>query len=310
MRYPMDPSAEGHLFLQMRGAFAEYERKKFEERTRSGKLGRAQAGVPSWGNIPYGYRYISQGKHQAVWEVASEEASVICEMYSWLHNERLSIRGITKRLNQRGIKPKKGKGWGKTAVYRALTYEGYTGVAYWNKTMKAEPKERRTLNPVQKKDKAVKRDSSEWIKLKVPQIIEPDVFEAAQRRLDGNRYQSAPKNSREYLLTGHLFCMCGRHMSGCAYHGRRFYRCTGKDRTLVEPSTRGILNADAAECLVWSKMMEILENPELITQHLNKQVETRQKDKERHSFELDVSPNPPKDEPWGQPLKNANRVLL
>ena len=56
LNYPLGPSAEDHLLLQMQGMMAEYERAKILERSRRGKLHAARAGrVSAFGKAPYGY---------------------------------------------------------------------------------------------------------------------------------------------------------------------------------------------------------------------------------------------------------------
>jgi site-specific DNA recombinase len=46
--HPLEQGPEGWLFFQMRGALAEYERAKIQERTHRGRIGRAKAGQV-WG---------------------------------------------------------------------------------------------------------------------------------------------------------------------------------------------------------------------------------------------------------------------
>lgn len=99
VRHPMDPSAEGYLFLQMRGAFAEYEHQKSQERFRRGKMARARAGVPAWGVLPYGYRYVSEGPWKGCWEVDEREAEGVRSAFRWLAQGQLSVNGLAKRLD-------------------------------------------------------------------------------------------------------------------------------------------------------------------------------------------------------------------
>ena len=49
-------SPEGRLFLQLLGSFAEFERKRINERCMSGKIATAKRGKWNGGHVPYGYR--------------------------------------------------------------------------------------------------------------------------------------------------------------------------------------------------------------------------------------------------------------
>ncbi|MEW6381368.1 MAG: recombinase family protein [bacterium] len=51
-------SAEGRLFLQLLGSFAEFERKRIGDRCMSGKRATARKGGWNGGYVPYGYRKI------------------------------------------------------------------------------------------------------------------------------------------------------------------------------------------------------------------------------------------------------------
>jgi len=124
VRHPTDPGAAGCLFLQTRGAFAEYERQKFLERCRCGMLARARAGQPGWGNLPYGYRYVSNEKGSGLQEVVEGEGQVVQEMFRCLVEEGLSVRQIAPLLNGRGIRPKRGRGGGGQLCARCSPMKG------------------------------------------------------------------------------------------------------------------------------------------------------------------------------------------
>src|SRR4030042_258932 len=55
-------SAEGRLFLQMLGSFAEFERKRIGERCMSGKKATAKKGGWNGGHTPYGYQRSEGGQ--------------------------------------------------------------------------------------------------------------------------------------------------------------------------------------------------------------------------------------------------------
>lgn len=119
-------SAEGNLFFQMRGSLAEYERAKLMERTRRGLIGRIKAGHPHGGQVPLGYRYISE-PHGGRWEIDDEEAAVVKRIFE-LCLKGESTRGIAKLLTDEHILTKWDRG--PRAVTRSWGRENGVGRRY------------------------------------------------------------------------------------------------------------------------------------------------------------------------------------
>jgi hypothetical protein len=107
----------------------------------------------------------------------------------------------------------------------------------------------------------------------VPAIIEEELFQQGQRRLELNKALSRRRQKREYLLNGGRF-RCGRYgrvMSGFCAKARdsRYYRCSSHDATLNPAAwCRGSIRADEAETKVWGKIDRLLQHPELIAQEV------------------------------------------
>ncbi|MDQ1329725.1 MAG: site-specific recombinase [Candidatus Poribacteria bacterium] len=72
-------SAEGRLFLQMLGSFAEFERKRINERTMSGKVSTAKKGGWNGGKVPYGYQRIEGSQFD--FDIQPEEAKVVEQVF-------------------------------------------------------------------------------------------------------------------------------------------------------------------------------------------------------------------------------------
>jgi site-specific DNA recombinase len=79
-------SAEGRLFLQMLGSFAEFERKRINERTMSGKVSTAKKGGWNGGKVPYGYQRIEGSQFD--FDIQPEEAKIVEQVF------RLRSQGI------------------------------------------------------------------------------------------------------------------------------------------------------------------------------------------------------------------------
>jgi site-specific DNA recombinase len=98
---------EGELLLQMQGMIAEYERAKILERSRRGKRHAARRGsVSVLGGAPYGYRYVSAKDTggDARYEINSEEAKLVVQIFEWVGRDSMSIGEVRRRLHAQGVK--------------------------------------------------------------------------------------------------------------------------------------------------------------------------------------------------------------
>jgi DNA invertase Pin-like site-specific DNA recombinase len=124
---PLDNDPQARLLTQVQGVIAEYERAKIAERYRRGKLWRSRTGeVIAW-KCPYGYRRIPRGADRpAHLEVYEPEAAVVRRIFEDSVHADLSIRQITRRLNQDCIPSPTGKSvWGTSTIGRILRNEAY-----------------------------------------------------------------------------------------------------------------------------------------------------------------------------------------
>lgn len=112
-------------------------------------------------------------------------------------------------------------------------------------------------------------------------IVDPHLFELAQRRMTEGRARAVKERKYDYLLVGHMRCTCGRNVSGTALgppHRRHlYYDCNTKRNqrhmtTCKEKQTR----ADAADPLVWDWLMGLLGNEENLDRGLNQLAEQQE----------------------------------
>jgi site-specific DNA recombinase len=75
-------SAEGRLFLQMLGSFAEFERKRIGERCMGGKKATAKKGGWNGGHIPYGYQKIEGSQYDFDFSDDAQIVEQIFKLYS------------------------------------------------------------------------------------------------------------------------------------------------------------------------------------------------------------------------------------
>src|SRR2546425_1445604 len=258
---PRGNTTEGRLLDNVRGVIAEYEREKIRERTGRGRKEKARRGFFIASRAPYGYRFDTAGKLV----IQEDEASVVRMMFVWLVQEQRSARNIVLELRRLGVRPQRSPSWSKSSVTRILTSRLYLGEGYFNqREVIVNPRTgRKTLHRW--------RPPAEWIAIAVPAIITRALFEQAQQQLARNRQMLVGRPNEEiYLLRGLLRCgACGRAWSTERHHGRRTYRCAGRD-SLYERRCGGSLSAVRVEELVWQRVVAVLQSPGVLIAQLRR----------------------------------------
>ena len=105
----------GRAMAQMASVFAELERAMIRERTRSAMSVKRKRGERISGHAPYGWDF---GRNDLLVENAREQ-KVIARMRR-MRAEGMSFRGIGVRLDEEGIRPKRGRRWIHTTVKSIL----------------------------------------------------------------------------------------------------------------------------------------------------------------------------------------------
>jgi len=141
-------NSEEKILYGVRGLFAEYERAKIAERFRLGKVSRVKNGHILLTEGPFGYNYIlNKGKKgnpdyvPGHLEVNKREAKIVKDIFTWVADEGLTVRGIVRRLRELGIQPRKSKRgvWNTSTLCTLLRKETYIGTAYWNVSYVGSP---------------------------------------------------------------------------------------------------------------------------------------------------------------------------
>jgi len=302
VRAPQTETPEDRLLLQFQGMIAEYERAQILERSRRGKRHRAKQGEASvLSGAPYGFRYVKKTQESpGTYEIHEPEAAVVRRIYALYTGDGLPIGGITARLNEEGIPPRKAGGrWERSTVWGILKNPAYRGTAYFGKTQCAS--RQRITRPVRLKGgrvsqraATVDRPREEWIEIPVPAIVTPETFALAEERLALNKKFSLRRTKVESLLQGLLYC---KHCSYGLYRTSTrtsartiyYYRCYGSDAyrhggTPLCPQKP--LRQDALDPIVWGEVVRLLEDPSLIENELDRRREAaRQSDPSQRRLE-------------------------
>lgn len=278
---------EDKFLLQIMGSMHEYERAKITERFRRGKMYKARSGKIVGYNAPYGYRY---DKEAGDFNIYEPEAVVVRQLFAWVADEGLSTYALIDRLHERGITPPKNQNeyWSRSPIARILANESYFGKHYFNKTESILPKKHRDetkYHKIQKTGRRV-RSRDEWIEFTIRPIITEDLFRRARQQLERNTKFNRKNRKHNYLLTGLIRCTCGANRNGDGPSGKKYYRCISRHRFHAQavPCKVGGLNVTVTDAVVWSKISELLSNPQLIQEQANRWLKSRN----NHQTETDT----------------------
>lgn len=203
------------------------ERRNIILRTQAGLLAQAKAGKLPNGIHTYGYVNV-RGTGTA--EVNPVEADVVRRIYR-LSGEGMGYRAIAVLLNEEGVPSPKGTSWSHIAPGRIIRNTAYKGEYRW------------------------RRNSLDMV-IRVPAIVSPGEWEAAQKRRRG------PPPSLGRSLSGHIRCgVCGYAMGVRKIrlvNGHTFYYRCNRRQTIHGHCGAGFLRADVVEPLVDREVRRVL----------------------------------------------------
>ncbi len=279
---------EGELMKIIKSGIAQYENRQRTERSRRGKLGKAKAGyvVCPAGRAPFGYDYVYED-HKGMFVVNEPQARVVRMIYSWLVDDGYSSYAIAKKLWEEGILSKGdysdvvykkfGRGeWSPSTVRRIISNTVYKGDWYYNKTR------RRKING---KNVTSHVPEDEWIHVRVPTIIDEELWVQAQVCLARNRQRSKRNTKRQYLLRGMVFCPCGRRWTAIykTHLKRAYYRCPSNEaehwRKRCENNFS--IRQEILEQAVWETVTDLLLHQDALKEEIARQREEASKETER-----------------------------
>jgi site-specific DNA recombinase len=284
-------SPEEKMMGGVMGIFHEYDRVKIAERFRLAKLSKVRHGGLLGYNPPYGYDYVPvRGKGSlkvnGQFTINEEEARVVRMLMDWVGNEGLSLRQARTRLYEHKIPPKKHKNiiWTTGPLRRLLANETYIGKHYYNKSESCLPRspkpkteDNRYKNRHTNKTSRKSRPREEWLLIEVPSIVDRKLFAKVQKRLLLNKKFSRRNNSKnDYLLTGLVYCDCGKTRTGEGVNGHTYYRCTDRLSRFPLPRTctRGGVSVKILDTLTWNQIEALLSSRVLLKQQAEKWIKS------------------------------------
>ena len=198
-------SPEGILLESLLEGLSEYYSAELSVKIQRGQMENAMKGKNNGGTVPLGLRKGPDG----VMELDPITAPIVQEIFR-RYDDGETLKGIVASLNERGIRTSKGKPFRIGSLGTVLKNRKYIGEYRYGKIV---------------------------IPDKLPAIIDEELFNRVQQRLEVNRHAPAhAKAEEEYLLTTKLFCgRCGRMLVGESGRSRNgevhhYYKCGGAKR--------------------------------------------------------------------------------
>lgn len=205
---------EGMLFYQMRGAIAEFEKAKINERMSRGRREKAKQGKVVKDVKVYGYIFNRDTEELEIYQTEARIVQHIFDLFTDPKGRVKGINGIAYYLSEKCVPTKRGGVWHRQTVRQILMNETYAGVFYHNKWNTEGMLANKYRGDEEKVSMKV-RPREEWIPVQCPAIIERETFDYAQKLLKESRRRWAGSPKRVYLLSGLVRCGdCGNTMTG------------------------------------------------------------------------------------------------
>lgn len=217
---PANPTDDDMLDFSM--FMARFEYKKISQRLQQGRIRTVMAGGYVSGNAPYGYTS-KRENGQARLVPCEAEADVVPMVFAWYIDDRMPLSSIAKRLNDAGIRCRRGAFWTYTTVKNMLRNRAYVGDTVWGK--------QRTVKVVglngQRQSKLKPGDSPMIVEGTHPALISRERFDQAQRLLSVKAPATCAEKRLRNPLAGLVYCAeCGRAMMTFkGTHGALILRC-------------------------------------------------------------------------------------
>ncbi|RHM97145.1 recombinase family protein [Dielma fastidiosa] len=253
-----DDSPEDIILLSVLEGMSEYYSKNLSREVKKGMYRNVEKGIYNGGFLPYGYKVNVNNETHFV-EIDENEAAIVREIYS-LYLENNGYVTIANKLNERGLKTKRGNIWTADTIGKLLKNEKYKGTYFHGKTKVIKNGRRQKVI----KNKDWKQEET------YPVIIDAEIWEAAKRRRTMNKPKGGKKH--EYLLVGYAKCKkCGANYIGSSSapyndHVYRFYTCSRHNRKKCDAK---IINADMLETIVIDFIKEKFFESESLDQYIN-----------------------------------------
>jgi len=293
------------------GAVAQTGMEQEKLRMAQGTLLKARSGRVTAKTPAYGYKLVDSfgnegptAKKDTHYGIREEEAQVVHCIFQKVI-EGYSLRRIAMMLEGKYPPPKKFSHWEPKMIELIVKREVYKGEFIAHRSM--EVKIPKSSNPTSLTDsvgqtvtRKIQRPRDEWIIVPVPAIITPEDWERANEIVLKNRGRREP--TTPFLLTGLISCAtCGYRYVGRLRKEKRgknqieytltSYRCSSQGNRVRAISEK--IGCDQKQIsmrildhAVWSVLYEVLLNPEVMLDALEREFNSEQNEQLRSQIEF------------------------
>lgn len=238
---------------------------------------RLRAGKANAGRDRYGYQ-----RNGEIIEVVEDEAKWVQQIFAW-YNERVPILEIRRRLIQAGVPQKGGNAYRKTE---------------WSKNVIQF-----LLGAAKEYTLGIKTQSrgGETFDIPVEPIIDMATYEKFLQVRQTNINHPARHIKQNYLIGGLLYCACDRKWGARTMPAMRRnqdgqwvkkteygrYYCRQEHEEHISPDCPRTVASGKADSVVWEKVCEAINKPEILLAQARKMVAELQDNAETIDAELD-----------------------
>lgn len=201
----LDDSPESVMMEAMIEGMSEYYSKNLAREVMKGMQETAMQCKHTGGIPPLGFDLDSEKKLI----INPKEAEAVRLMFE-LYDLGYGYGKIIDVLNDKGYRSKVGKLFVKNSIHDILCNEKYIGVYVYNRAASKDMFNRRNTHLSKEGDSIIRIPNG------CPQIIDTELFERVQRRMESNKTSSGKYKAKElYLLSGLTKCgICGKSVCG------------------------------------------------------------------------------------------------
>lgn len=249
------------LELQIRGAFAEEERRKIRERTVRGMLAAGRQGRWLGGPPPFGYRVVpfDEIPNAKRLELDPDECTVLRRAYELIVEHGMTTWQASAWLNANGLRPRRASRWDHINLRRVLQSEYLGGTWRWNRGRSR-----------------FRQMGGNPVTVEIPPVFAAEEYEALQGALRAT--STGPRGAANvYPLSGRLTGVCGGPFHGVYRRDRdlRQYRCRNQRPEAEYRCADRRINANAIEAAVWAEVTGLLLEPDRLVRMLDDYLQLR-----------------------------------
>ncbi len=288
MGKPGDDSDSGKFLSTIEAAVDEMERSRIKRRFNAGKNRLLSEGKLIGCYPSYGYNYIRKNREKGIdshFEINQREARIVKKIFKW-YLELESMFLVTKRLVKKGIKTRgkntEPKFFSVSTVKKILVNESYIGNHYFGKTSPCIAKYHIHKTWKHRFTGRRRNPRAEWRLVKVPAILDRDIFGKAQEIIKKRAKYKLFKSKYEFLCQGLIRCVrCGRSYGGRKQGEYLIYRCAqAYVSNFNEPVCRArSIVSHRLDNIVWAYVSSLINNQEGLKKNAILMRERREKGK-------------------------------